>query len=223
MNNKYQIIALIGKAGAGKDAVLRATCQCHPLMFNRIINCTTRPAREGEIDGVDYRFITLNDFTRKVLNGDMLEATEFRDWFYGTTLSALAKDKINIGVFNPVGVEALLEDSRLNVIVCEIEATDKERLMRYLSREENPDCAEICRRYFADETDFAALEFDRISIRNHDGNNRDLLSGWNLDLEALLPELWRGLGIDTEFSTIQRWESSMMKKAEPEYNADNNE
>ena len=213
MENKYQIVALIGKAGAGKDSIQKTTCELHPLMFHPIVSCTTRPAREGEIEGVDYHYITLNEFTRKVLNGDMLEATEFRDWFYGTTLESLSKDKINIGVFNPAGIEALLEDSRLDVIVFEVVAPDKQRLMRYLNREENPDCAEMCRRYFTDEKDFADLDFDRCQIDNWDGANLDLLTTTNSCID-ILAEMWQALGIDTEFETIMRWENSMLKKAE---------
>lgn len=222
MENKYQIVALIGKAGAGKDSMQKATCELHPLMFHPIVSCTTRPAREGEIEGVDYHYITLNEFTRKVLNGDMLEATEFRDWFYGTTLESLSKDKINIGVFNPAGVEALLEDSRLDVTVFEVVAPDKQRLMRYLNREENPDCAEMCRRYFTDEKDFADLDFDRYQIDNWDGANLDLLTATNSCID-ILAEMWQALGIDTEFETIIRWENSMLKKAESENNKDMND
>jgi len=213
MENKYQVVALIGKAGAGKDSIQKATCELHPLMFHPIVSCTTRPAREGEVEGVNYHFISLNDFTRKVLNGDMLEATEFRDWFYGTTLESLSKDKINIGVFNPAGVEALLEDSRLDVIVFEVTAPDKQRLMRYLNREEVPDCAEMCRRYFTDEKDFSALDFDRYQIDNWDGADLDLLTASNSCLDAI-SEMWEALGADTSFETIMRWESSMATKAE---------
>ena len=222
MENKYQVVALIGKAGAGKDSIQKATCQLHPLMFHPIISCTTRPAREGEAEGVNYHFISLNEFTRKVLNGDMLEATEFRDWFYGTTLDSLSKDKINIGVFNPAGVEALLEDPRLDVIVFEVVAPDKQRLMRYLNREEAPDCAEMCRRYFTDEKDFSALDFDRYQIDNWDGADLDLLTASNSCLDTI-SEMWEALGVDTEFETIMRWESSMSKKAESENNKDNND
>lgn len=213
METKYQVVALIGKAGAGKDSIQKATCEAHPLMFHPIVSCTTRPMREGEVEGVDYNFISLNEFTRKVLNGDMLEATEFRDWFYGTTLDSLSKDKINIGVFNPAGVEALLEDSRLDVIVFEINAPDKQRLMRYLNREALPDCAEMCRRYFTDEKDFSDLDFDRYQIDNWDGADLDLLADCNSCIEKF-EEMWRGLDVDTQFETIVRWESSMLKKAE---------
>ena len=222
MENKYQVVALIGKAGAGKDSIQKATCELHPLMFHPIVSCTTRPAREGEIEGVDYHYITLNEFTRKVLNGDMLEATEFRDWFYGTTLESLSKDKINIGVFNPAGVEALLEDSRLDVIVFEVVAPDKQRLMRYLNREENPNCTEMCRRYFTDEKDFADLDFDRYQIDNWDGANLDLLTATNSCID-ILAEMWQALGIDTEFETIMRWENSMLKKTESVNNEGNDD
>ena len=222
MENKYQVVALIGKAGAGKDSIQKATCELHPLMFHPIVSCTTRPAREGEIEGVDYHYITLNEFTRRVLNGNMLEATEFRDWFYGTTLDSLSKDKINIGVFNPAGVEALLEDSRLNIIIFEVNAPDKQRLMRYLNREELPDCAEMCRRYFTDEKDFSDLDFDRYQIDNWDGADLDLLTASNSCLDAI-SKMWEALGVDTEFETIMRWESSMSKKAESENNKDNND
>jgi hypothetical protein len=152
----------------------------------------------------------------------MLEATEFRDWFYGTTLNSLSKDKINIGVFNPAGVEALLEDSRLNVKVFEIVAPDKQRLMRYLNREEYPDCAEMCRRYFTDEKDFAELDFDRYNIENYDGASLDLLADCNSCIEEF-EAMWQALNVDTQFETIKRWESSMSKKAESEKDKDNND
>jgi hypothetical protein len=45
-------------------------------------------------------------------------------------------------------------------------APDKIRLLRSLNREENPDCAEICRRYFTDAEDFADIEWDYIPIFN---------------------------------------------------------
>lgn len=222
METKYQVVALIGKAGAGKDSIQKATCELHPLMFHPIVSCTTRPAREGEIEGVNYHFISLNEFTRKVLNGDMLEATEFRDWFYGTTLDSLSKDKINIGVFNPAGVEALLQDSRLDVIIFEVNAPDKQRLMRYLNREELPDCAEMCRRYFTDEKDFSDLDFDRYQIDNWDGADLDLLADCNTCLDVL-EEMWTALEGDTSFDTIMRWESSMSKKAESNNEEVNND
>lgn len=54
----YKIIALIGKAGSGKDTILKEILKQEPIKYNEIISCTTRPKREGEIDGVNYYFLT---------------------------------------------------------------------------------------------------------------------------------------------------------------------
>ena len=95
-----------------------------------------------------------------VLNGDMLEATEFRNWWYGTPLLSLDPDRVNIGVFNPAGMVALKEDPRLDVIPVKVDASDKVRLLRQLNRENDPDVAEIIRRYQTDEKDFREYEME---------------------------------------------------------------
>lgn len=171
---RYQVLALIGKAGAGKDTIQNVTCEAHPNVFHKIISHTTRPPRDNEIDGKDYYFTDIPDFTRRVLNGDMLEATEFRGWFYGTSMESLDEDKINIGVFNPAGVSAMLETPGIDVEVIYVDTDDKTRLLRYLNRSENPDCAEMCRRYYADEQDFADLDFEYVKFYNPDGVKCDL-------------------------------------------------
>ena len=79
-----KIVALMGEAGSGKDTILHSIMEKYPSYFNEIISCTTRPPREGEKEGVNYYFLSIDEFTKKVLNGDMLEATEFNDWHYGT-------------------------------------------------------------------------------------------------------------------------------------------
>ena len=158
MENKIKIVALYGKAGAGKDRFLQEIMKNEPGLCHEIVSCTTRPPREGEINGVNYHFLTVEEFTQKVLNGDMLEATEFRAWWYGTPLLSLDPDKVNIGVFNPAGMVAIKEDPRLDVIPVKVEASDKVRLMRQLNREDSPDVAEIIRRYQTDEKDFREYE-----------------------------------------------------------------
>jgi guanylate kinase len=173
MNNKYKIIALFGKSSAGKDHLQRWIVDNYDV--NKMISCTTRPPRDYEKEGIDYFFLTNEEFAEKVLDGTMLEATEFRSWFYGTPLESLSEEKINVGVFNPSGVACMLEDSRLEIYPIYVMASDKTRLMRSLNREENPDCAEICRRYFTDVEDFKDLDFDYVLYFNEDDSNLDKL------------------------------------------------
>lgn len=170
----YKIIALFGKAGAGKDALLSGLFEEYKdvLNLNKIISCTTRPPRDYEKDGIDYHFMTDMEFYKKVANGDMLEATHFREWFYGTSASSLDKDKINIGVFNPEGILNLTETAQTNtevqIIPILIHANDKIRIKRQLDREINPDCMEICRRFQTDEKDFIKY-YDEMAERGLSG------------------------------------------------------
>ena len=171
-NKKYKILALFGKSGAGKDTIQKWLVNTQNV--NGIISCTTRSKRDNEIDGIDYQFVSTEDFAKKVLDGSMLEATDFNGWFYGTPLSALQEDKINVGVFNIHGIECLLQDSRLDIIPVYIQCFDKVRLLRCLQREKNVDCYEICRRFLADEKDFEDIEFEYITY----DNSYDTLTGF---------------------------------------------
>lgn len=161
----YNIIALCGEAGAGKDRVLREIID-NNTQYHEIISCTTRPKREGEKEGVNYYYLTNEQFAKQVLSNQMLEATEFRDWFYGTSIDALEENKVNIGVFNPAGIEILMADPRVNIKVYKIIASPKTRLLRQLQREQEPDVEEIIRRYKTDQLDFLDCDFEYIALRN---------------------------------------------------------
>ena len=172
----FNIIALIGEAGSGKDSIMQNILKKRPLQFNEIISCTTRPMREGEAEGVNYFYLTPEEFAGKVLNGEMLEATSFNDWFYGTSYDSLRSDCTNIGVFNPDGIRAMSEMSDVDVTIFKIACSDKVRLLRQLNREENPNVDEIIRRYKTDKEDFYDLEFKYTEVENNDEEDLDLAS-----------------------------------------------
>ena len=155
----YNLVILMGKAGSGKDSLMREVIKRMPEL-HEIVHFTTRPKREHEVDGVNYYFISRNDFGMKVLSGDMIECTEFNDWFYGTDYDCLNEDKINIGVFNPEGVDNLGYRPDVRALIFYIQTNDKERLLRQLKREDNPDVEEIIRRYGTDKKDFMGIEDD---------------------------------------------------------------
>lgn len=162
----YKIMALVGEAGSGKDTILNAMIQRYKNILNPIISCTTRPPREGEIDGVNYHFLSLENFTDKVLNDEMLEASCFNNWMYGTELSSLSKNKVNIGVFNPDGIDSIKLNKNIELYVYYIEVSDKERIIRQLNRETKPDIFEIFRRYKTDCEDFSNLNFHYNILNN---------------------------------------------------------
>lgn len=178
----YKIIALIGKAGSGKDTMMHRVLERNPNL-HEIVSCTTRPRREGEVEGVNYFYLTPEQFGDKVLHDEMLEATCFNDWFYGTSYESLRSDVTNIGVFNPAGIESLLGRRDVVVHVFYVTASPKNRLLRQLNREKDPDVDEIIRRYKADEIDFADLGFEYEVLYN------EIYEDLNAGVEAILCSL----------------------------------
>ena len=162
----YKIIALIGEAGSGKDRIMKEVLAAAPDRFNEIISCTTRPMREGEVEGVNYYYLTGKQFTDKVIADQMLETSGFNGWYYGTSYDSLSADKPNIGVFNPQGIRSLLKRQDIELTVYRVHTSAKIRLLRQLNRENNPDVNEIIRRFMTDTEDFDMLEFPYYRLFN---------------------------------------------------------
>ena len=187
----YKIIAIMGEAGTGKDSLMQEILKLKPE-FHEIISCTTRPKRQGEIEGVNYYYYTPEQFGDRVLHDEMLECTVFNDWFYGTSYDSVRSDCINIGVFNPTGVESLLARPDVDVKVIRVVAEDKTRLIRQLNREEWPDVREIVRRFNADWMDFDGIEEDFECIKVLNGQGADLVANAMLVIAELAPWLKQG-------------------------------
>lgn len=158
---KIKVLALFGESGAGKDTIQHWLEWYLKDAVHGIVSYTTRPRRSYEVEGRDYYFISEDKFFNQMENNKILEFTCFNGWFYGTSVNELKKDKINIGVFNPQGVRSLLAHlDIIEVLPVWIKANDKQRLLRSLKREICPDCAEICRRFLADQKDFQGINFE---------------------------------------------------------------
>lgn len=155
--------------------------------LSEIISCTTRPPREGEIDGVHYHFMPN---PAEFFNWDnmhkWIEFTFFKDWWYGTSIEHLNKNKINIGVFNIEGIKQILQDEEIDCLPIRIICYDKIRLLRQLNRESNPDCMEIARRFLADSKDFSNIPFEYKGILNDTNETFPVLD----ILEELIKEKW---------------------------------
>lgn len=174
---KYKVLAICGKAGCGKSALLKTIFKEGRLPAHEIVSYTSREPRSNEVDGVNYHFIDKWTFADKIHKGEMLEHALFNGWLYGTAIDSLVDDKINVGIFNPQGVISLMRRPDIDLYVIYIWTPDSQRLMRQLSREDNPDVREILRRYDTDEDDFYLFEQNTIGqlehflrIENDDGN-----------------------------------------------------
>lgn len=172
--NETKLLVIMGKSGAGKDTVLRNLLKSSiGDSFHRIIITTTRPKRDGEVDHVDYHYLSFEEYTKKLLNGELLASTFFKEerWGYGIEKSELISNKINICVWNPIGIDSILSEEDLDTRIVFLGCNDKERLLRQLYREKNPNVQEIIRRFSADEKDFRDFKYFHSNLPYFSVNN----------------------------------------------------
>lgn len=80
-----RLVILSGPSGVGKDTVLLEWQKVNPLIV-RAVAATTRLPRTGEVDGVDYHFLSEEEFLRKAAEGGFLEHKQYGSSWYGTPL-----------------------------------------------------------------------------------------------------------------------------------------
>ena len=154
------IYVLIGRSGSGKSSLERRLTQIRPELF-RVISDTTRPIRDSEIHGVDYHYLSREEFTKGILQGDYIEHNCYNGWYYGINKKHIdLKQGDYICVTSPSGYYQLKKFFGNEVVGVVIHTDDKQRLLNYLHREEEPDCQECCRRFMADAKDFEEIEND---------------------------------------------------------------
>ena len=102
LNRRGLLVVLSGPSGVGKGTIRKALFEMPEQEFVYSVSMTTRPPRPGEIDGVDYYFVSREEFERQIANGNMLEYAEFVGNYYGTP-----KDKVEEQL--NVGKEVILE------------------------------------------------------------------------------------------------------------------
>lgn len=83
------IVILSGPSGVGKDTVLDAWTRVNPLV-ERVVAATTRKPRPGEVDGVDYHFLSEREFDQMVEEDAFVEHMTVHGKKYGTPMAGLA-------------------------------------------------------------------------------------------------------------------------------------
>jgi guanylate kinase len=114
------LYVIAAPSGAGKTSLVKAVLARDPSLRVSISHSTRKP-RENERDGVDYHFVSLDEFKRLVAAGAFLEHAQVYDNFYGTSRQ---------------GVEALLASG--HDVILEIDWQGARQV-----REAQPDCRSI--------------------------------------------------------------------------------
>jgi len=121
LNDRGLLVVISGPSGVGKGTVRKALFDMKGHNLTYSVSMTTRKMREGEADGVDYYFVSKEEFEKKIEDGKLLEYAEFVGNYYGTPL-----DKVNEQLDNG------------NEVVLEIEVEGAQQV-----KEKMPDCVMI--------------------------------------------------------------------------------
>ena len=98
---KGAILIISGPSGCGKSTLLKEVYKdIDDYYFS--ISTTTRAPRVGEVNGVDYFFVTKEEFEKDINNGDFLEYAKVHDNYYGTSLKPIKKalDESKLVIFD---------------------------------------------------------------------------------------------------------------------------
>ncbi len=149
MRRKGLLLAIAAPSGTGKTTV------CHELLkqgerYMFSVSCTTRPPRPGERDGIDYYFISREQFQANIREGKMAEWQKVFGNYYGTLKApieeALAAGKILLLDIEVKGTLNLQKRYRDNLISIFLLPPSKEELDRRLQKRGTDDSRSIALR-----------------------------------------------------------------------------
>ena len=171
VNGKLLIVS--APSGSGKSTIVNYLMKEHPefrLAFS--VSATSRPPRGKERNGVDYYFISSEEFSRHIKNGDFLEYEEvYEDRFYGTLknqveekLAAGMNVVFDVDVKGGINIKHYYGDKALSIF---IQPPSIEALRKRLLSRATDDMKQIEERLAKAEYEMSfAPQFDRILIND---------------------------------------------------------
>ena len=166
-----RLVVISGPSGAGKSTVVRELMTNCPLPLHLSISATTRQPRRGEVEGVDYFFLTPEQFADRRTAGEFLECKEYAGNWYGTLQSqvtaGLAEGKWVLLEIDVEGTMAVLEKhpDALTIFVHSGSVEELERRLR-ARRTESEDA--LARRLATAKRELAQKDRYRYQVINRD-------------------------------------------------------
>ncbi|HBD06070.1 MAG TPA: hypothetical protein DCY93_01505 [Firmicutes bacterium] len=150
------MIVLTGASASGKTEVAKLL----NLKYNikKVVTHTTRQIRLGEKDGVDYHFVSKQEFQAMIKENKFVEWMIYNDNYYGTSKDEIADDKAVI--VDPNGVQVFQNLKSKSIIVFRLLASDTTRFNRMLVRGDTLEI--IKKRIESDKTCFSDEKYNNI-------------------------------------------------------------
>lgn len=178
------IVVLVGESASGKSTIANLIQERDPS-FSKIITYTTRPMRDGETDGVDYHFVSEEEFDRMERDGEFFESASYRGWRYGSASGDYADGKDHVVVLTPHGYRMLkrrressswLHHTRIVSIYLDVDR--RSRIIKLLERGDDID--EAYRRSLSDAGQFDGFEDETEYKITNNGYEKSVEEVWNI-------------------------------------------
>lgn len=176
-----KIFFVLGKSCSGKDTIFKKLKEDRELNLNTVTGYTTRPMREGEINGVEYFFVNNEELEALKNQGKVIECRDYNTVYGVWSYFTVDDGQINLEKGNYLYIGTLESYEQMVryygkevVVPIYVEVETGERLTRAVNRErqqENPKYTELCRRFLADEEDFCEENIKKAGIKKRYENN----------------------------------------------------
>ena len=162
------MIVLVGESASGKSSIERYLVDNYG--YSKVVSYTTRSPRPNEVDGVDYHFVSIEEFTKLKEQGFFAETAVYNNWYYGTAKEDCTDDKI--AVLTPHGLRQISKVDGITTISFYINVPRRDRLIKILQR--GDDIEEAYRRSLSDVGQFDGIEDEVDYVINNEGYNKSI-------------------------------------------------
>jgi guanylate kinase len=159
------MLILVGESASGKSTIEKELVK---LGYNKIVSYTSRPLRDGEVNGIDYNFISKEKFEELKQNSFFAEVGEYRGWYYGSAKDDCTNDKV--AVLTPHGLRQMKSIDGLDITSFYINVPRRDRLIKILQRGDNIE--ECYRRSLSDVGQFDGIEDEVDYVIENDGYSK---------------------------------------------------
>lgn len=180
-----RIMFIMGKSASGKDHIYQSLLEDKDLKLGTVTLYTTRPMREGEVDGREYFFVDDKKASELEMAGKIIELraynTQLGIWKYFTVDDGQidlesGQDYLVIGTLEAYEMY-VKHYGKDQIVPIYIEVDDDIRLIRAIERErkqKNPRYDELARRFLADCDDFSEEKLAKNNLSRRFKNNTSL-------------------------------------------------
>ena len=158
------MLILIGPSASGKTEVAKLLARKYNI--TKIVTYTTRAPRINEVDGVDYNFVTVDEFAKLTQEDFFVETTYYNSNYYGTAKKDIKDDKCVI--LDPNGLKSFLALNDERIVSVFLDSDEKTRFNRMLLRKDSVEDAE--KRLINDRIAFNLANLQGISFIVNSGD-----------------------------------------------------